>query len=390
MPNKSVQAQSLENNTAEPLKSEGFEEIRVLREGNTVICTIEKGLYRTPAEDFRHALLQLNSIYPDSCQFRIILLEQGQPLYQIIVEKTGRKDKLPGETNLDEPQFKGEISYYDEKTWHKIKKEPVHRPVHTGLTLTIYPQITFRNIFLDGPIYEKQFNLAPVIQYSGWQGMMLTGQLIFPLVNELNKADNYIRPGFMTFSQNFSLPGWNSLRFTIGNFNKNSYGLDLSWKKRFQHSRWNIGANVGLTGRSYINDWYWNHSPLNRFSWSVKAGYYLPSLHIQADIQAGQFLANDKGVRADLYRHFGEVTIGVYAGYAGGRTNGGFHFAIPLDPFKRKHKSRFRILLPASFDNEYNASNEFVYGRYYETRPDENRSVQDLPPQFINSIFFNP
>jgi hypothetical protein len=46
--------------------------------------------------------------------------------------------------------------------------------------------------------------------------------------------------------------------------------------------------------------------------------------------------------------------------------------------------------LPASFDNEYNASNEFVYGRYYETRPDENRSVQDLPPQFINSIFFNP
>ena len=389
MPNKSVQAQSLENNAAELLKSEGFEEIRVLQEGNTVICTIERGLYRTPAEDFRHALLQLNSRYPDSCQFRIILLEQGQPLYQITAEKTGRKNKQPGETNLDEHQFEGEISYYDEKTYQKVKKEPVHRPVHTGLTLTIYPQITIRNIHNDR-LYEKQFNLAPVLQYSGWKGMLLTGQLIFPLFNELGYVDNFIRPGFMTFSQNFSLPGWNSLRFTVGNFNKNSYGLDLRWKKRFQHSRWNLGANIGLTGSSYIYDRYWLHSPMNRFSWNVKAGYYLPSVQIQADIQAGQFLANDEGVRADLYRHFGEVTIGFYAGYAGDRLNGGFHFAFPLDPFKRKHNSRFRMLLPASFDNEYNASDEFVYGRYYETRPDENRSVQDLPPQFINNIFFNP
>jgi len=384
-----VQAQSHENTAVEQLRSEGFEEIRVLQEGNSIVCTIERGLCRTPSEDFRRALLQLNSLYPDSCQFLILLLEQGQPLYQLTVKQKGWKMIQAEQKPQDESSDQVEIGYYDEIIWQRIKKVTAYRKVNTGVTLTIYPQIAIRNIHLDR-LYEKQFNLAPVLQYSGWKGMLLTGQLIFPLYNEYGYAEDFIRPGFVTFSQNFSLPRWNNLRFTAGNFNKNSYGLDLRWKKRFKHSRWNLGANLGLTGTSYIYDRYWLHSGLNRFSWNLKAGYYLPSLQVQAEIQAGQYLANDQGIRADLSRHFGEVTIGAYAGYAGGRVNGGFHFAIPLDPFKRRHNSRFRILLPASFDNEYNATDEFVYGRYYETRPDENRSVQDLPAQFINRMFNHP
>lgn len=383
-----VQAQQLEKLASEQLKSEGFEEIRVLREGNTVICTIERGLYRAPAEDLRHALKQLNSLYPDSCDFRILLLEQGQPVYQLTTEAAFGNHSAAKETAENEQALKGQIAYYDAKTWQTIKKEPVVRAVHTGLVMTFYPQIAVRNIHLDH-FYEKQFNLAPVIQYSGWKGMLLTGQLIFPLYNDYGYQEDFIRPGFVTFRQNVSLPGWNRLSFTAGNFNKNSYGLDLKWKKRFQRSRWNVGANLGLTGSSYFYDWYWSHRPLNRFSWHVEAGYYLPSLQLQAALQAGQYLANDKGVRADLSRHFGEVTIGVYAGYAGPRMNGGFHFALPLDPFKRRHNSRFRMLVPATIDNEYNASDEFVYGRYYETQPDENRSVQDLPLPHLNNMFLN-
>lgn len=386
---KKLQAQSLENNATELLKSEGFEEIRVLLKGNLVICTIERGRCRTRTEDFRRALLQLSRLFPDSCLLHILLLEQGQPRYQITVKKIITEKKLPIEINTNELQFKGEVSYFNERIWKEVKKKPAFRSVHTGLTLTIYPQITIRNIYLD-QLYEKQFNLAPVLQYSGWRGMLLTGQLIFPLFNELGYEDNFIRPGFITISQNFVLPALNTLEFTAGNFNKNSYGFDIRWKKRFQHSSWSLGGNLGLTGTSFIYDRYWKHSPLDRFSWNVNAGYYLSSLQLQSDIQAGQFLAHDKGVRLDLYRHFGEVTVGVYAGYAGNRTNGGFHFAFPLDFFKRKHNSRFKIVLPESFDNEYNAMNEFVYGRYYETRPNENRSVQNLPPQFINNMFFHP
>lgn len=389
LPHQKVQAQPPEKIALERLKAEGFEEIRILHEGTDVICTIEKGLYRTPAEDFRHTLFVLKSIFPDSSRFRILLLEQGQPVYQLSVAAQGIKNQAQDELKTDDQTLKGEITYFDENIYQRIKKETIHRPVHTGLTLTIYAQHSLRNNKFS-QIYEKQFNLAPVLQYSGWKGMLLTGQIIFPLFNELGRIDDFIRPGFVTFSQNFSLPRLNSLRFTAGNFNKNSYGLDLRWKKHFQNSRWNLGANMGLTGRSYVYDRYWNHSALSRFSWHVKAGYYLPFYHVRADIQAGQFLANDLGFRGDVYRHFGEVTIGVYAGQAAGINWGGFHFAIPLDPIKRKHNHRLRIVLPATFDNEYNGSAEMVYGRYYEIRPDENRSAQDLHPKFINNIFLNP
>ncbi|HET6557357.1 MAG TPA: hypothetical protein VFG54_08580 [Prolixibacteraceae bacterium] len=386
LPGQKLHAQSSEETAIERLKAEGFEEIRIRKEGTQIICTVERGLTRTPSEDFRKAFIRLNESYPDTCKFRIILLEQGQPVYQLSAD--GGKNDLQDSTAVNNRPYNGKITWYDKDTYKQIKKETVSRPVRRGVTIVLYPQFTLRNMLLS-QIYEVQLNIAPTLHYSGWKGMLLTGQLILPIVNELSYTDHFIRPGFLTFSQNFLLPSLNSLKFTAGNFNANRYGFDLRWKKRFQNSRWNLGAVVGMTGRSYFYNNYWNHNSPNYLSWSVKAGYYIPYYQLRADVQAGRFLAHEKGARVDLYRHFGETTIGAYVVHAGGTTNGGFHFAFPLDPFKRKHKHRIRVMLPSAFDMEYNAANDFVYGRYYETSPDENRSVQDLYPQSINELFIN-
>lgn len=386
LPCQKLHAQSREETAIERLKAEGFEEIRIREEGTQIICTVERGLTRTPSEDFRRAFSRLNEIYRDSCKFQIILLEKGQPVYQLSAD--AKKNNLQDSTSVKINTYKGDITWYDRNIYKRIKKEAVIRPTRQGVTLVLYPQFTLRNMLLS-QIYEVQLNVAPTLHYSGWKGMLLTGQMILPLVNELSYTDNFIRPGFLTFSQNLLLPSLNSLKFTAGNFNANRYGFDLRWKKRFQHSRWNLGAAVGMTGRSYFYKSYWNHDSPDYLSWSVKAGYYLPLYQLRADVQVGRFLAYDKGARADIYRHFGETTIGAYVVHAGGTTNGGFHFAFPLDPFKRKHKHRIRVMLPSTFDMEYNAANDFVFGRYYETGPDENRSVQDLQPQHINELFIN-
>lgn len=387
LPYQKLHAQSIEETAIERLEAEGFEEIRIRKEGTQIICTVERGLTRTPFEDFRKAFVRLNEIYPDSSKFQIILLEQGQPVYQLSAE--AKKNDLKDTTQQTSNPFNGKITWHDKHTFNQIKKQTASRPLNRGVTVVLYPQFTLRNMLLS-QIYEVQLNVAPTLHYSAWKGMLLTGQLILPIVNQLSYTDNFIRPGFLTFSQNLILPSLNSLKITAGNFNANRYGVDLRWKKRFQNSRWNLGAAVGLTGRSYFYDNYWNHDSPDYLSWSVKAGYYLPHYQLRADLQVGQYLAYDKGARMDVYRHFGETTIGAYVVHAGGTTNGGFHFAFPLDPFKRKHKHRIRVMLPSAFDMEYNASNDFVYGRYYETSPDENRSVQDLYPQHINELFNNP
>ncbi|RKZ82267.1 MAG: hypothetical protein DRQ39_10910, partial [Gammaproteobacteria bacterium] len=69
----------------------------------------------------------------------------------------------------------------------------------------------------------------------------------------------------------------------------------------------------------------------------------------------------------------------------GGHPNAGFHFAIPFPPGKRlKHKT-FRVNLPRFIDWEYNGATDFVYNRYYERRPNENRSEHYFNPDYIKN-----
>ena len=384
-----LKAQTVSEKAVSDLKAAGFENIRVLQQDNEIVCTIERGLERSPSEDFKQASYLLQKNFPPHTKLRIILLEQGQAVYQLqtTTPETGQitPQNLDGNKQIQDLR----VTPVELKYFKTIKGAPVTRPVRSGITLTLYPQLTLQNMYLYR-IYEEQFNIAPAISYSGWNGMLITTQLILPIINELNYEGDYIRFGFITFTQSLRLPHLNQLKVTIGNFNNHRYGIDMKWKKQFENSRWSFSANLGYTGYSNNYNRYWNHSSLNSLSWNVKGSYYLASYQLRADLMYGKFIAGDKGFRADLYRHFGEVTIGVYANYTGQKPNGGFHFAIPISPVKRKHAHRLRVMLPSYFDMEYNARNEYVYNRYYETAPDENRSAQDLYPQVIQNHIINP
>ncbi|MEJ2595897.1 MAG: hypothetical protein P8100_12415, partial [bacterium] len=52
-------------------------------------------------------------------------------------------------------------------------------------------------------------------------------------------------------------------------------------------------------------------------------------------------------------------------------------------PGKRLKHRRLRVDLPRYFDWEYNGATEFVYNRYYERRPNENRSEHYLNPVYL-------
>lgn len=257
-------------------------------------------------------------------------------------------------------------------------------PSSNKIDLVMYPQFGLQNVLLS-QIYEIQLNLAPAIEVSLWKGMQFTGQVIFPVVNQLGYEGDFIRPGFVTLSQEFRLPyQWLGCT-TIGNFNANRYGADFYIDHPLKNERWNIGLNAGLTGSSYFFDGQWITGNLNTFTWSTKVRYYYPRFNLQFDLSYGRYLNNDYGFRADCTRHFGETTVGFYAMYTGGEPNGGFHFSIPLPPYKRNRRHTLRLMPPCYFDWEYNAGTEFFYGRYYETRPNENRSEHWINPIFIKS-----
>jgi hypothetical protein len=267
----------------------------------------------------------------------------------------------------------------------------------------IYPQLSIQNRLLT-QLYEIQFNIAPALEVSLWKGMLFTGQIILPLKNDLEVLDikenedykgrnflytsdeaDYIRPGFVTISQNIRLPRQWFGNLTIGNFNGHRYGINGQVNHFLKGNQWSITGNAGLTGSSHFFQGQWVTGSLNTFTWKITTGYFYPRFNLQLDLSYGSYLNNDKGFRADCSRHFGSTTICFYAMHTGGDSNGGFKFTIPFPTSKRNRKHTLRVTTPKYFDSDYNAGYAVYYGKDYETRPNENQTEHFSNPTFIKS-----
>lgn len=371
----------------------GFENIRVQSHQNEYTISFENNIYRGNVRALSTALDTITKYAAKDASLKVIQLVFDIPQITLKVNASNwlkfRTD-TPDGGSIDSALS---ISYKSRNDWGLIKKlKPVNRNT-VKFDFVFYPQFYMTNLTFN-TIYEVQLNIAPAVEVSFWRGMLLTAQVIIPIYSHKQVygfEGNKIRPGFIVLSQHFRLNGPWFGNVSIGNFNNNRYGLDFSIRRPFKNARWDIGLNTGLTGFSVISDDGWEFGDLNTLTFSISAGYFLPRFNLRFDLKAGRFLQGDYGGRFDLTRMFGETSIGFYASYSvinldeEGFPNFGFHFAIPFPPGKRfKHKT-VRVNLPGYFDWEYNGATDFLYNRYYESRPNENRSEHYFNPYYIKN-----
>jgi len=232
-----------------------------------------------------------------------------------------------------------------------------------------------------------QLNLAPALEFSVWKGMNFTGQMIFPIINELGYEGGFVRPGYVTLSQEFRLPRQWFVKATAGNFSDTRYGIDLSLKHHLANERWNIELNAGLTGSSHFFDYKWTKSSMNTITWSAAASYYYPRYGLKFKAGAAQYIYKDRGLFASCTRYFGEKAFGFYALLGEQSTNGGFHLTFPFPDKKRSSRKAFRITIPKYYEMSYDAGTEFLNGQIYKTSPDLNRINNNNHPEYlINEI----
>jgi hypothetical protein len=373
----------------EKLVAIGFENVRVSKTGNILSVSIEDPVYRWNVEGIRTALDTIAHYADRSDQLHLYLLEKDIPRLVIKVPVKAWNDFANRQTAVAAVHKVVEARYAENSLPIHLKTVPPLNPSVNKIDLVCYPQFALQNT-LTSQIYEIQLNLAPAIELSLWKGMQLTGQVIFPLKNDLSYEGDFIRPGFVTLAQELHVPRLWFGRFVIGNFNANRYGADLTFIRPLKNPRWETAFNAGLTGSSYFYRQQWRTSAIDRLTWFVRAEHYYPRFNLQFDLSYGRYINRDYGFRADCTRHFGATSVGFYAMRTGGDFNGGFHFAAPLPPRKRNRKHALRIVPPPYFDWEYNAGTEFYYGRYYETRPDQNRSERFINPLFIKNALLKP
>lgn len=361
----------------------GFENVNVYSRQDMILVAFENNVYRCDVEAIAVALDTIVTYVEKQSEVSLYILDHGIPQIQIDIPAATWLQYRKG--NILQSKMADEfcISYTIDKNFKLFAADQARNSNINKIDFVVYPQLALQNTSLN-QIYETQFNLAPAIEVDMCKGMQFTGQVIFPIVNDLGPQGDQIRPGFVSLAQNFRIGKRFFARAVAGHFNANRYGLDGSVFRPFFKNRVEVEANVGVTGASYFYEGDWIRSSVNQLSWFIKTRYYHFQYNLQIAMRYGRFLNGDCGLRGDLTRHFDSVSIGFFAQYSRGRSNGGFHFAIPLMFKKRNRRRSLRVMPARYFDWEYNAGTDFEKG-HYETRPNENRIENNYNPTYVKS-----
>lgn len=387
------------------LRDMGFENIRVIEHNDSIVVAFENNVYRSNISAI-DALLDSAAAYAPAKQLKLYFLKNDIPQIQLEVPLADwHKAKVARTVS---PQLQASLSIHRrmDKTWATMRGISPTQVQFNKIDFVLYPQLRITNRLLT-QLYEVQFNLAPAMEVVLWKGMLFTGQVIFPIRNDVEIKDtkenvdfaernyllttdegHHIRPGFITLSQDFRLPKrWNG-NVSLGLFSTYRYGLNSSFVHYFKGNKWSITGNMGLTGSSHFMDNTWVSGKINNLNAGLTLAYFYPKYNLETRLTVASYLNNDRGVRMEGIRRFGETAVALYAMYSGEKFNGGFKFSIPFPVAKQKRKHNLRCRLPYYFDSDYNAGYAVYYGKEFETKPNDNQSEHYVNPEFVKNELF--
>jgi hypothetical protein len=366
------------------LAGKGYENVRVVRRGDTLFIGCENRVWRreprAAAEIFKLVMPAAGSALVVS----LTLLRTGIPVTTLIVARKDYDNLCAG--RLPEGAFvHSTVALLPDRVYRAGigRKRPVN-PSFSKFDVVVYPQLRMQFGNFDHPL-ELQFNIAPAVRVSFWEGMSLTGQVIFPIYNNLTiDPEGYtIRPGLLVLSQSFRLPGTLFATLAGGYFTRNRYGLNGEVRKFMFNGKIALGAAIGYTSQVQFIEGRFIFKPEEAVTWFCDAAWRWARYDLTIRAGYGRFIGLDQGWRADVSRQFGEVTVGFFAMETGGQVNGGFNFIVPIPPRRYGTKTHVRIR-PASYVPwEYRAKGLNSFGRSFTTGNGTDEMLFNMHPDYI-------
>lgn len=363
---------------------EGFENVAVLLNNDTVRIIAENRRYRFDPKGYAHLI---NTILPFVSAKQVIcigVLKNGIPLITVYAKKSGVK---PVETDTNSLIGKVDSLFVKTKIPRELalmSRKTVRNPVYNKFEFVIYPQIKIQLGNFDDP-FKSQFNIAPSLEVTFARGLRFIGQIILPIQNDLEPHGNQIRPGILSLNQFIRLPGNILTLISAGYFTRNRYGLNTEFRKYFLNGRIISGINCGYTGYAEIYEGAWKYSGISLFTFFADGGYRIPKYDLTLKAGFGRFTDGNPGWRVDTYRQFREITVGFFALSTNGFMNGGFYFRIPLPPSKYGTRSFARIRPESYFSYEYRARGLSEAGKNYSAGSTIPDFFSNINPDFFAS-----
>lgn len=366
------------------LVQKGFEDVRALQTKESVTVSVGNVPFRWQVKAIAEALDQVAGQCDEPKAVQLILTEKDIPVIFIGVNSSDWKKFRNGLLSVEEFRQQFVVSHATGEVWKAIRAEKAENSRSGKIDVIGYPQLSFKNTLLKKP-FEIQLNIAPAVNVELLRGMVFTGQVIFPLVNELGYEGDFIRPGYVTLSQDFRLPGSWLGKASVGHFNASRYGTDLYLERYFAGERLKLELNAGLTGNSHFLRNEWIRGEVQTLTWLSSVSYFYSRYNLKFKVGAGRYIYGDVGTFANCVRYFGETAFGFYVLHGSNGFNGGFSLTVPFGSGKRSKRRSVSFSVPRYFELTYDAGTEFRYSQTYGTSPSENRINLNYFTEYITN-----
>ena len=372
--------------TTDSLVKMGFENVRWTDTPKERVYVIENNVYRLQGVGIAKAVdvIQKTGLAKDK-PCRLIVTSYNVPqvslTYQPVLGDTNRISREDWQVHYDIGD-----------SWNEVKKQKKKNSSLFKVDIMIYPQLSYKNMIIT-QIYQVLFDLNPTIEVSLWPGGKLTGQIKIPVYNDgYGTLEDKVHPGHITLSQRFRLP-YNILgKATVGYFNADRWGVDLSLFYPFRDKRFSLEGRIGYVGIGYWNGFKLHYDTKMTTTWTVGGNFYWPRYNTQFSLKGERYLLGEKGIKFEVIRHFRYTSIGFYATKAEhANSNGGFKFQVALPFYKYKRR---KYIPRVNFSNNmgiiYNAGNERFYYKQYKAEASDNiMENNSFNPYFIKSELLN-
>lgn len=234
----------------------------------------------------------------------------------------------------------------------------------------------------DNPVASRT-GVAPELRVALRPGLSLSAQALITLQDDLPTGESRIRPALVTLNQTVRLPRNVFVSATAGTFNPDRYGGDVEARAYFANGRVWAGAELGVTGGVSYADGGWYRTPMRDHTALVEAGWRIAPYDLVLRATAGAFLEDQRGVRMDVLRQFGEFEVGWFVVAAREGTNSGFALRIPLLPAKYGAPAPVRLRPVDAYRWQYRYHGVIPGGRRFNTGNALEEFGRRLAPDYI-------
>lgn len=390
---------SQNDNTTTPISKvlieNGYENVKIVISEDELLLTFENRVHRFEIYSLMNLITLIEPFFDNLKNLILVPLNKKIPITKITVPL---KNYHEFKTNpIDKESFISSI-VIEENTDDIMKKFVGVESVNSSsfkLDMIVKPSLQFEFGIYSQPV-RYQLNLNSDFRLNLWKGMNLDYEVIVPVHNDFFEREDSIRPGIITLNQTLRLPKSFFISSTVGFFTNNRFGLDLEALKSFDNGNINLGINLGYTALGYFSGFKMLYNDDFILTGNVYFNYRVESLDLTLGIMAGKFLFDDKTIRFDISREFGEIEIGFFALRSSeGISNGGVNITVPLWPGNYWNPGIFRVRPAENFALSYlvNTNTDKLIGSRYNTGNRLNNFNKKLNSSFVknylNKRFFN-